>query len=431
MSIEELLQETLDERATRVAGDDDLARQVIRRARGRRGRRVLLGLFAFLVVAIVLALVISQSMSRGGRVVPDIRATAVPSVSATTSTSPLPGVTTAYRILQGPDGALTAADKLPAGSAVGTLPRVERRGSVTWFLASSGGHAQPDVSVALPSDVNGARTIVPALDGWVVQTVSASFTGGDADPGSKILLVSFTGKVTTMATGAIRSVAVSPVGDQVAHVETSERPTWSVSLVVQRAGTTTVLRRVPLTYGGPGSWPYRLLAWTGDGIVASNAATPTANGTVRVQESTVTDISPVTAVWTAPDDTSFTVASSGVGDQTCVYASSLPAFGGTPVACGPMSVVGALAEGGVLASMDDVSGATPRAVVIDTRAKTLTVVTVPAAIAAVGMGTVFPDGPGRVLVQDAQAKLWLRWNLVANTVETAALPDGTNSAISW
>jgi len=71
MSIEELLQETLHDRATHVADDDDLGPQVIRRARGRRGRRVTVGMSAVVLVVIVVVLTITATLQRTTRIAPD------------------------------------------------------------------------------------------------------------------------------------------------------------------------------------------------------------------------------------------------------------------------------------------------------------------------------------------------------------------------
>jgi hypothetical protein len=248
MSIEELLRETLDERVARVTGDEDLAENVIRRSRGRRGRRAVAGLSALVVVVIVVVLTLAQTAPRNTAVVPDPRATAVPSVSPITPLGSISGVDTTYRILQGPQ----PSTKASGGAPISVTPRVERRGTTTWLVT-------PTTSVALPTSVNGARSIQQAGSSWVVFTVSNAYTGGDTDPYAQILVVSASGAVKSLVTGAVRSVAVNLDGTQVASVETVERPTWSVTLVVRRLADGGVVRTVALPYGQPGSGSTTLL----------------------------------------------------------------------------------------------------------------------------------------------------------------------------
>ena len=139
MSIEELLRETLEEQANRVRGLDDLAKKVIRRAHSRRMGRAMFGLAALVVVMIVVILTINQVMARTSKVFPDPRGTAEPSVSQPSPVATPATGTSDFRIVEGP-----RPTELLTGGAVNLLPRGERRGQQTWFVA-------PGVSLPLPT----------------------------------------------------------------------------------------------------------------------------------------------------------------------------------------------------------------------------------------------------------------------------------------
>ena len=424
MSIEELLRETLDERATRVRGDDDVAAKVIHRVRGRRGRRVFIGLSALVIVVIVVVLTITWTLPRNGRVSPDPRATAVPSVSPTNGTATGSATTdVTFRVVQGP---------LPTGSgpgaAIGILPRVELRGSVTWFVAGG-------VSVALPATVAGSRGIAVTAAGWVISTISSSFTGGDTDAGAQILTVSNTGVVRTLTTGAIRSMAVSPDGTQVADVETTERPLWTVQLVTRRLSDGALVGTVGLSYGSPGSWPYPSLLWTPDGIVASNPflTTPAPGATVLVHGATITDLAPVLGVFAVPGGADV-VEVVQHADRACVrQVASVASPLAAPLAwCGSIETVVPLGDGLILVAPKVTGGAAPQDVwVVDTRASTVTELPVDPALQATNLRTVVALTGTSVLVDDLATGDWLRWDVVKNNVEVAPLPSGAKAAISW
>ena len=415
MNIEELLQETLDERATRVTGDEELAQNVMRRARGRRGRRAAVGLTALLVVVIVIVLAMAATMPRNGKVVPDPRATAVPSVDPTTSA--------VYRVVEGPQPIATSN-----GAAIGLLPRVELRGSVTWFVGAG-------LSVALPATVAGSRGIAATESGWVISTVSDSFTGGDTDAGAQILAVSRSGQIRPLFTGAIRSIAVSPDGMQVADVETTERPQWSVRMVARQISDGRVIRTVGLPYGQPGSWPYPSLVWTSDGIVASNpsSATSVAGATVLVQGTSITDLAPVIGVFAVPGSSAVIEVVADT-DRTCVRrvasVASLPV--GSWFWCGPVDSVIPLGGGLTLIKATVAGGAAPQEVwVVDENAATVTKVPVAPSLQATNLRTMVALTGTSVLVDDVVPGDWLRWDVVKNSLEVAPLPSGTNAVITW
>jgi len=422
MSIEELLQETLDERATHVPADEDLAQHVIRRASGRRGRRVAVGMSAVAIVVIVVVLAITQTEPRNTRVVPDPRATAVPSVGPTTPMASISGLVTTYRTVQGPEPRTAAA----AGAAISVTPRVERRGTTTWLVT-------PTTSVALPTSVNGVRSIQPAGSSWVVFTISNAFTGGDTDPSAQILVVSASGAVKSLVTGAVRSVAVSMAGTEVASVETVERPTWSVTLVVRRLADGGVVRKVALPYGQAGEWPYGALAYTPEGIVASNqsGAITVAGGTVLVRQSVVTDEAPVTGIYWVPSSMDRYVTSAS-GGSTCLgfsVKSTTTSATSASIVCGHLGGITLLENGLVLVTLTDADGS--QALVADTVVGTVTLLTVPPVVQKAALIGAVAETATKVLVPDYGSGVWWRWDVVSNTVETAPLPSGTNAAISW
>ena len=422
MSIEELLRETLDERVARVTGDEDLAENVIRRSRGRRGRRAVAGLSALVVVVIVVVLTLAQTAPRNTAVVPDPRATAVPSVSPITPLGSISGVDTTYRILQGPQ----PSTKASGGAPISVTPRVERRGTTTWLVT-------PTTSVALPTSVNGARSIQQAGSSWVVFTVSNAYTGGDTDPYAQILVVSASGAVKSLVTGAVRSVAVNLDGTQVASVETVERPTWSVTLVVRRLADGGVVRTVALPYGQPGEWPYDALAYTPEGVVASNqsGAITVAGGTVLVRQDVVTDEAPVTGIYWVPSSMDRYVTSVS-GGSTCLgfsVKSTTTSATSATIVCGHLGGITLLENGLALVQLSDSAGT--QAVLADTVAGTLTLLTVPPVLQKAYLNGLVAERATTVLVPDHGAGVWWRWDVVSNTVETAPLPNGTTAAISW
>ncbi len=419
MSIEELLRETLDERATPVTGDDDLALHVIRRAHGRRGRRVAVGMSAVVIVVIVVVLTITQTMQRNSRVVPDPRGTAVPSVGPMTPVASFPGLLTGYRSVQGAEPRTSAA----AGAAISVTPRVERRGTPTWFVT-------PTTSIALPPSVNGARSIQPAGSSWVVFTMSTDFTGGDTDPGAQILIVSSSGVVRALVTDDVRSVAVSPDGTQVASVETVEtRSTWSVTLVVRRIADGGIVRKAALPYGQRGEWPYESLVWTADGILASNqfGSSSVAGATVLVNQNVVTDEAPITGVYPVPSSTELLVTRTKSG-STCL-SSWVPAAAPIEILCGDLGVVTPLGNGRVLVVPFASDGS--RAFVADTVSRTLTLLKLPVGVQEAFLVGAVAETATTVLVPVLQSGAWWRWDVLSNTAETAALPSGTTAAISW
>lgn len=408
MSIEELLRETLGERANGVTGDDDLAQKVIRRARGRRGRRVTLGLSVLVIVVIVVVLTLAQTVSRNVTVVPDPRATAVPTV---------------YRVVDGPQPIMSGT-----GAPIGLLPRVERRGSVTWFVTDG-------VSVALPASVAGSRGISAIASGWVIATISDGFTGGDTDSGAQILTVSRAGAVRSLATGAIRSVAVSPDGAQVADIETTERPLWAVQLVTRRLSDGALIRAVGLSYGSPGSWPFPSLVWTPDGIVASNpsVAPSVPSATVLVQGAKITDLAPITNAYGIPGSSDVMLVVTGK-DGYCIHRVAVvsPTITDPAVLCGPMRRVLALTDDVAVVAADSPVGVAPdQAVIVSRTAGTLTRLPLAAELQQTDLNLMVADSATTVLVFDSDRQRWLRWDVVRNTVETAPLPSGTNAAVSW
>jgi hypothetical protein len=422
MSIDELLRETLDERAARVGGDEDLATNVLRRSRNARTRGAVVGLSTLAVVVIVVVLTLTQMTSRNTAVVPDPRATASPSVGPGAPQSSISGVSTTYRILQGPVPTLPTV-----GTPIAVTPRVERRGAATWLVT-------PTTSVALPPSVNQARSIQPAGSGWVVFTVSTGYTGGDTDLGAQILVVSSSGTVVSFATGALRSVAVSPDGAQVAYVETVETSsTWSVTLVVRRIADGGVVRKVALPYGQRGEWPYSALAWTPVGIFASNqsGAVTAPGGTVLVRGDSVTEEAPITGIYRDPASADLYVTSSSAG-STClgyaIKATTTPATSAT-ILCGHLGAVTPLENGRVLVLLADTDG--KQAVLADTVAGTLTLLTMPPGL-QLGYTVGFPAESGTsVLVLDVGNNVWWRWKVLTNAVETAPFPSGTNAVLSW
>jgi hypothetical protein len=419
MSIEELLQETLDEQATRVTGDDDLAPQVIRRARGRRGW----GISAVVIVVIVVVLTITSTLQRTTTVAPDPRATAVPSVAPKTPAASIPGLVTTYPTVQGPTPRTAAA----AGAAIAVSPRVERRGTTTWLVT-------PTSSVALPASVNGARSIQSAGSDWIVFTVSTDFTGGDTDPGARILVVSSNGAVRSLVTDDVRSVAVSPDGTQVASVETVEtRSTWTVTLVVRRISDGGVVRKVALPYGSRGEWPYEALSWTTDGIVASihSGAMTVAGGTVLVRQNVVTDEAPVTGIYRVPLSTDGYVTSASGGSTCLGFSASSTTTPATSesILCGRVGSITVLASGLVLVLFTDTDGS--QAVVADPVLRTVTLLTLPPEIQNAALVGAVAEGATTVLIPVPLSGAWWRWDVVSNTAETAPLPSGSNAAINW
>ena len=416
MSIEELLRETLDERATRVTGDDDLGQTVIRRASGRRGRLVFLGLSALVIVVIVVVLTIVKTAPRNTAVLPDPRATATPSVSPPTPAASISG---AYRVVQGPQPGTKATNGVP----ISVTPRIEVRGTTVNLVTPRG-------TAALPLSVNGARSIQAAGSNWVVFTVSSDFTGGDTDPGAQILIVSSSGAVRALVTDDVRSVAVSPDGTQVASVETVEtRTVWSVTLVVRRIADGGVVRKVSLPYGSRGEWPYDTLVWTSDGILASNqsGSTTVAGATVLVKGTVVTDLAPITGIYRVASSTDLFVTVS-TPPETCL-SDWLPAAAPVTILCGHLGDVTPLGKERVLVQVAD-SNQT-QAVLADTTTGTVALLTVPPALQQVYLNGLVADTATSVLVPDSTTKSWWRWDVVANTVEAAPLPDGAKAAISW
>ena len=422
MSIEELLQETLHDRATHVADDDDLGPQVIRRARGRRGRRVTVGMSAVVLVVIVVVLTITATLQRTTRIAPDPRATAVPSVSPKTPAASIPGLVTTYQVAQG----LPPSAGVASGAPISVTPRLEVRGATTYLVT-------PTAAVALPATVNGARSIQPAGPNWVVFTVSSDYTGGDSDTAARILVVSPSGVVRALVTDDVRSIAVSPDGAQVASVETVEtRTVWSVTLVVRRIADGAVLRKVPLPYGSRGEWPYEALSWTTDGIVASNqsGSITVAGATVLVRDKTVTDEAPITGIYRVPLSTDGYVTSAS-GGSTCLSfsASSTTPATSEGILCGRVGSITVLSSGLALVLFTDTDGS--QAVVADPVSRMVTVLTLPPEVYNAALIGAVADGARTVLVPDYTTKTWWRWDVVSNTVETAPLPSGAKAAISW
>ena len=416
MSIEELLRQTLDERAARVTGDDDLAQNVIR-ARGRR--RAVVGLSALVILVIVVALALSQSVTAHRSVVPDPRATAVPSVAPPAPTASYSGFVTGYRVVQGPGPTSRSSD----GAPISATPRVEVRGTTTYLVT-------PTSSVALPSTVNGARSIQPAGTSWVVFTVSSGFTGGDTDSAAQILVVSPSGDVRALTTGAVRSIAVSPDGTQVASVETVEtKSTWSVTLVVRRIADGGVVRTVALPYGSRGEWPYGALVWTSDGILASNqsGSVTAAGATVLVRQSVMTDEAPITGIFPVPSSTDLFVTFTKAG-STCL-SPWVPAAAPVAILCGKLGDVTPLGNGRVLLQFSESDGL--HALVADTTTRTVTVLPESPGLQQLYLVGLVADSATTVLVPDFANKMWWRWEVVTNTVEAAPLPEGAKAAISW
>jgi hypothetical protein len=423
MSIEELIRETLDDRATHVTADDNLAVQIVRRARGRRGRRAALGIFAVVIVVIVVVLTFTQTLPHTTRVAPDPRATAVPSLSPRTPAASIPGLVTTYPTVQGPAPRTAAA----AGTAIAVSPRVERRGTTTWLVTQTS-------SVALPASVNGARSIQSAGSSWIVFTVSSDYTGGDTDPGARILVVSSSGAVRSLVTDDVRSIALSPDGTQIASVETVEtRTVWSVTLIVRRIADGAVIRKVPLPYGSRGEWPYEALSWTTDGIVASNqsGSITVAGATVLVRDKTVTDEAPITGMYRVPLSIDGYVTSASGGSTCLSFSASSTTTPATSesILCGRVGSITVLSSGLGLVLFTDTDGS--QAVVADPVSRKVTVLTVPPEVYTAALVGAVAEGATTVLVPDYTTKTWWRWDVVANTVETAPLPSGAKAAISW
>jgi hypothetical protein len=264
----------------------------------------------------------------------------------------------------------------------------------------------------------------------VVFTVSSDFTGGDTDPGAQILVVSPSGDVRALATDAVRSIAVSPDGTQVASVETVEtKSTWSVTLVVRRIGDGGVVRKVPLPYGSRGEWPYETLVWTSDGILASNqSGAVTADGaTVLVRESVITDETPITGIYPVPSSTDLFVTFTNAG-ATCL-SKWLPASAPVAILCGSFGVVTPLGNGRVLLQLAASDG--QHALLADTRAGTVTVLLESPALQQLFLVDPVVDSATTVLVPDFATKTWWRWDVVANTLESAPLPAGAKVVLSW
>lgn len=424
MSFDDQVRTTLAERAATVSGDPDLATTIIEQARTSRRRSWLVrGLVSVLSILVVIVLIATNVFGRDRVTGPDPRATGrpaqttpVPTGLSTNATTTSSGITTPYRVVDGP-----APTSAGTGSPISLLPRVERRGSTTWFAA-------PGVSVALPSSVNGARMVLPAVAGWIIYTVSAAFTGGDTDAEAQILAVSSAGGVRSLVTGAVRSVAVSPDGNQVASVETTERP-WTVRLVVRQISDGAEVRRVTLPYGQPGEWPYSALLWTSAGILASNqsGAVSVPGASVLVKQDAVTDLPPVTGIFQKPGDTE-TFATVVDAGRECIGAIAIPSSDPLVLTCGAFGAVTPLGKGRLLISLFASDG--KDAFLLDVDQATVTRLTLPDEVANAFLA-VYPETDATVLVTNLTSNGWLRWNVVTNTVERAALPAGASSVITW
>jgi hypothetical protein len=277
--------------------------------------------------------------------------------------------------------------------------------------------------------VNGAREILPSLSGWIVYTVSATFTGGDTDAGAQILAVSSTGEVRSLVTGAVRSVAVSPDGNQIASVETTEKP-WTVRLVVRQISDGAEVRRVTLPYGQPGEWPYSALLWTSAGILASNqsGAVSAPGASVLVRRDAVTDLAPVTGIYQKSGDTELfaTVVDAG---RECIGGIAIPSSDPLVLSCGAFGAVTPLGKGRLLISMFASDG--KDAFLVDLDQATVTRLVLPDEVGNSFLATVYPETDATVLVTNLTSNRWLRWNVVTNTVEQAPLPVGASSVITW
>lgn len=425
MTIEEMVTRTLADRARDIQAADDLASSVIRRGT-RRTRWLVVTLIVLVTVALVSASIVTYGTRRYSRTGPDPRATGVPVSTATPSQASATGpsvatptvrITSSYRQLIGPEPTVAGT-----GAAISVMPRLERRGQRMWFVA-------PGVSVMLPATVGGTRSISAAGTGWIIFTISADFTGGDTDPGAQILFVTGGGGLRTLVTGAVRSVAVSPDGTQVASVETTDQP-WAVRLLVRQIANAGLVRTVVLPTLERGSWPYRSLAWNSAGIVATNQTTNLAAAglSVLVQSQTVTDLQPVTGVFPLPGTDELYATSSQGSGRVCVGGITLPATDPPTYACGPFGIVTPLSSGRLLVTLLD--GAGTEAAAISAKDRTVTLLRLPALLAQGYLMEVVPETATTVLVK-ATSGTWWRWDVERNTAEPAPLPAGVDSVFSW
>lgn len=423
MSFDDEVRAALAARSDVIRDDPELAATVVARAQKSRRRAWLLrALIAVLSILVAVVLVTTNVFGRSRVTGPDPRGTGQPVRTATpaVSTSPTASakVTTPYLTVDGPAPTVNGT-----GAAVSLVPRVERRTSGTWFVTSG-------VSMVLPTSVNGARKIEVAGSGWILLTVSDTFTGGDSDPGAQILAISSTGSVRSLVTGDVRSLAVSPDGTQVASVETTDRP-WTVRLLVRSISNASVVRTVSIPFGQSGQWPYKVLLWTSIGILASNQSRGITQprASIVVQQDTVTDLASVTGFFQLPGQTNNTFATFAQAGLTCV--GSLPApVSDTPVmSCGPFGNVTPLGKGLLLVTLVDSDG--KQAVLIDVAKSTLTRLTLPDPVAKTYLNEAFAETATTVLVPDFETKVWLRWDVVQNSVEQAPLPAGASSVITW
>ena len=421
MSIEELLRETLEAQANRVRGLDDLAKKVIRQAHSRRMGRAMFGLAALVIVMIVVILTINQVMARTSKVFPDPRGTAEPSVSQPSPVATPATGTSDFRIVEGP-----RPTELLTGGAVNLLPRGERRGQQTWFVA-------PGVSLPLPTGAPLTGLQATAF-GWVFMTLGSTPDGASSDPVYQVIAVSREGATRSLATGAVRSMAVSPDGTQLADVQIMQSP-LSVHLVVRQISDGKLLRTVALPAQQPSTGAYPSLVWTSDGIVASDPYYgPSAPGAaLLIQGQSVKDLAPITHVLAIPGS-SDVMATTWEAGRTCVRREAT--LGSVPTGptlwCGEVNSVMPLGNGLTLITEKAVGGVTPtEAFVVNERTQTVAGLTLAADLRANVLQQVVADAGSTVLVPDLAFVRWIRWDVVTNTVELAAYPDGTTGVITW
>ena len=91
-----------------------------------------------------------------------------------------------------------------------------------------------------------------------------------------------------------------------------------------------------------------------------------------------------------------------------------------------------LGNGLTLITEKAVGGVTPAAAfVVDERTQTVAELTVASDLRANVLQQVVAEAGSTVLVRDLAFVRWIRWDVVTNTVELEAYPDGTTGVIAW
>lgn len=262
--LEELLRATLGDRAELIEdpGPTDRANQVIAQARATSTRRV-----ATTAGAVLLALALAgggiyaaRNLGQDTTPKPDPRGpvTASPSLPATTTPTPV-RVKPSFAANVVP---YRAATQLPTGEPL-SFWRTEKRAGRMVLVT--------DAVRALPEGTGAGARILPIRDGWLLWTMGDAFTGGDTDPGARVIHVPRSGKAAIWAEGPMTELAISPDGQQVAWLAHTDDLAKPPVLTLHRVSDGSLVRRIPLKAALVNGMAVRgsIRAWTREGLLVS------------------------------------------------------------------------------------------------------------------------------------------------------------------